>query len=83
MADGAGAEMYAVMCRQPAACGERDNWAEPSPADPGRGGPSRTHCASSDGTSLFAVAPASYDTHFKKRRKIRLGPGAGEERLSA
>ena len=43
--------------------------AEPSPADPGRGGPSRTHCASSDGTSLFAVAPASYDTHFKKEEE--------------
>ncbi|GAA6224526.1 uncharacterized [Lates japonicus] len=56
---------------------------EPSPSDPGRNGPSRTHCASSDGTSLFAVAPASYDTHFKKRRKMSPGPGAEEERRSA
>ena len=59
---------------QPAAAALREQGqrgrAEPSAADPVRGGPSRTHCASSDGTSLFAAAPASYDTHFKKRRKM-------------
>lgn len=62
-----GAEMYAVICRQCRGPGGR---AQPNAADLDRAGPSRTD--SSDGTSVFAVAPASCDAHFKRGGKCRL-----------
>ncbi|KAL3976524.1 aldehyde dehydrogenase (NAD+) [Sarotherodon galilaeus] len=60
--------MYAVICRQ---CRGPAGRAQPNAADLDRAGPSRTDCASSDGTSVFAVAPASCDTHFKRGGKCR------------
>ncbi|XP_078021594.1 uncharacterized protein LOC144461808 [Epinephelus lanceolatus] len=60
--------------------------AQPNLTGAGRAGPTAPHRTG----PLFAVAPASYDTHFEREGKCGLkvcvcchGPGAEEERLSA